>query len=65
MEIDKKQFAHNKAQKKVEVEKTLTKKMLDEVSLSHYHESVNLETDEEYHEREKETARKKKEEKER
>lgn len=43
--------------KAVEVEKTLTKKMLDEVSESHYHESVNLETGMVYHEREMESAR--------
>ena len=48
--------------KAVEVEKTLTKKMLDEVSESHYHESVNLETGMAYHEREMESAKQKKEE---
>ena len=35
----------------------MTKKMLDEVSESHYHESVNLETGMVYHEREMESAR--------
>ena len=40
------------------MEKTLTKKMLDEVSESHYHEPINIESNQEYNLREMESAQK-------